>query len=65
MKRRSFNSCSLPPPPPLPSKAKKPPATGSLELSAGPPWMPETKPRFHEDPLLAIQALLSVLDIDK
>jgi hypothetical protein len=38
---------------------------GSMELAAGPPWLPETRPRFHVDPLVAIQALLFTLNIEK
>ena len=71
-KRRSFNVGAMPPParkPGMPAnlsmmgpeKKRK----GSSSLAAGPPWYPETKPRFHQDSLLAVSALIRVLDISK
>ena len=38
---------------------------GSTDIASGPPWLPETRPRFYEDPLVAIQALVSSLNIEK
>jgi hypothetical protein len=38
---------------------------GSSEVASGPPWLPETRPRYHEDTLVAIQALIFTLNIDK
>jgi len=70
-KRRSFNVGAMPPP-------RKPGAVGntsiavtekkrkgSSSLATGPPWNQDLKPRFHDDPNVAVTALIRVLEISK
>ena len=77
-KRRSYNVGAMPPPV-LHKKSTNPhnstvnsslkPETkrrkGSTSLAVGAPWNPDDRPRYHEDPLAAVSALIHVLDISK
>ena len=77
-KRRSFNPGAMPPPmqqrrpsaslnmsvnPNLTTKVEGKKRKGSSSLASGPPWYPEIRPRFHDDPNTAVSALIHVLEL--